>query len=79
MSDLRDKFYKDPDWSVVEAQILAHIEPLKDMATLDVSQPAEHVKAEVIGRMLAFNSLARFLQESGLVTREIKPFANPFR
>ena len=79
MSDLREKFYADPDWPVVEAQILAHIEPLKDMATLDLSQPAEHVKAEVIGRMLAYNSLAGFLRESGLVSREIKPFTNPYR
>jgi len=79
MTDLHEKFYRDPDWKVVEAQILGYIEPLKDMSTLDLKAPAEHVKAEVIGRTLAYDALAKFLRESGLVTREIKPFANPYK
>lgn len=79
MSDLRQKFYQDPDWAVVEAQIRGYIEPLKDMATLDLTQPAEHVKAEVVGRVLAYNALASFLNESGMATRPITPFSNPYK
>lgn len=79
MSDLREKFYKDPDWKTVESQILSYIEPLKDMGTLDLTQPAEHVKAEIVGRILAYNSLSKFLEESGMVKQKLTKYENPFR
>jgi hypothetical protein len=80
MSDkLYQKFFSDPDWALVEDIIEKHIEPLKDMNTLDLTQPAEHLKAEVVGRVLAYNSLADFLNESGIVQRKIEKIQNPFR
>lgn len=72
------RFFQDPEWKQVEEMILAHIEPLKDFNTIDLSQPAEHVKAEVIGRMLSYNALAKFLSETKLVNREMKPYKNPY-
>lgn len=73
------RFFEDPEWKQVEDMILAHIEPLRDFDTIDLKQPAEHVKAEVIGRMLAYNSLTKFLQDTKLVNRPLKEFNNPFR
>lgn len=72
------RFFQDPEWKQVEDMIMEYVEPLKDFNTIDLSQPAEHVKAEVIGRMLAYNALTRFLSETKLVNREIKPYKNPF-
>jgi hypothetical protein len=80
MSDkLYQKFFSDPDWALVEDMILKYIEPLKDVNTLDTTQPAEHLKAEVVGRVLAYNKLADFLSDTGIVQRNIERVQNPFR
>lgn len=76
---LYQKFFSDPDWAQVEDMIEKYIEPLKDMNTLDLTQPAEHLKAEVIGRVLAYNKLAEFLNEAGIVQRKLEKLVNPFR
>lgn len=72
------RFFQDPEWKQVEDMIMAHIEPLKDFNTIDLKQPAEHVKAEVIGRMLSYNALVKFLNETKLVNRELKEYKNPY-
>lgn len=72
------RFFTDPEWKQVEDMIMAHIEPLKDFNTIDLKQPAEHVKAEVIGRMLSYNALVKFLNETKLVNRELKEYKNPY-
>lgn len=80
MNDLlHQKFFSDPDWAQIENMIEKYIEPLKDMNTLDLTQPAEHLKAEVIGRVLAYNKLADFLNDSGIVQRKLEKVVNPFR
>jgi len=73
------RFFEDPEWKQVEDMILSYIEPLRDFNTIDLKQPAEHVKAEVIGRMLCYNSLSKFLSETKLVNREFKPYVNPYK
>lgn len=77
--DLTKKFFQDPDWKLIEDMILKHISPLVDMNDIDYSQPAEHVKAEVIGRVLAYNSLIKFLNDSKIVGRPLKEYKSPFR
>ena len=76
---LQQKFFSDPDWAHIEDMILKYVEPLIDMNTIDITQPAEHVKAEIVGRVLAYNKLTEFLQDSKLVQREMKKVINPFR
>lgn len=76
---LIQKFFSDPDWAQVENMILTYIEPLKDMSTIDLAQPAEHVKAEVIGRIKAYEVLSSFLSDSKLIGRPLPPISNPFR
>ncbi len=70
---------RQTDWRKIEEMILAHIQPLVDMETIDYKQPAEHVKAEVIGRILAYNSLVKFLSDSKIVGRKLKEYKNPFK
>lgn len=67
---LIDKFFTDPDWVGIEEIILSYIDPLLKMEDVDVNQPAEHVKAEVIARQLAHKRLMDFLNDSKIVTRK---------
>lgn len=73
------RFYQDPEWHQVEDLIIDYITPLLDMSTIDVTQPAEHVKAEIIGRTLAYDSLSKFVQGSKLVNRQLPDYKNIFR
>jgi hypothetical protein len=77
--ELYTRFFTDPQWGEVEEMILNHINPLLDMSTIDLTQPAEHVKAEIIGRTLAYNNLSDFLQQTGLVQRELPKIKNNFQ
>jgi len=70
------RFYNDPEWYQVEELIKEFIEPLLDMTTVDTSQPAETVKAEIIGRKLAYDSLWKFIEQSKLVGKGKKPAEN---
>lgn len=75
---LIEKFFTDPDWGGVEEIILSYIEPLKNMDNIDVNQPAEHVKAEIIGRQLAYDCLIKFLNENKLVKSKAQKQLNPY-
>jgi hypothetical protein len=76
---LYEKFYSDPDWPVFVEQFTKHLEPLMDMTTVDTTQPAEHVKAEVIARSLAYNTLADMINATEISTRKIERKVNQFR
>ena len=81
MADIKKltaRFFEDPEWKNVEDMILEHIEPLKDFNTIDLKAPAEHVKAEIVGRMLAYNALREFLRDTKLVNRELPAYKNPY-
>lgn len=77
---LRDKFFSDPDWGEIEQIVLSYIEPLTDMSTVDTTQSAETVKAEIIGRTLAYKTLYQFLSDSQIVSGpKLKDIKNPFQ
>lgn len=67
---LYQKFFSDPDWKEVEKIILDFINPLIEMSDVDASQPAEHVKAEIIGRQKLHKAMTEFLAQSGIVGRK---------
>lgn len=71
------RFYQDPEWYQIEDLILEFINPLLDMNTIDTTQPAEHVKAEVIARGLAYDSLIKFVRGAGLVSEKKLPEDKP--
>jgi len=79
MKTVTERFFKDPEWQTVENMILEHIEPLRDFNTIDLNAPAEHVKAEIIGRMHAYNALTKFLGDTKMVNRTFKPYKNPYQ
>lgn len=78
LAELQQVFFQDPRWAEVEEMIFKFINPLTDMSTLDLKQPPEHVKAEVIGRMLAHNALKGFLESTRVVPRPIKAVRDPW-
>lgn len=67
---LYQKFFTDPDWAEVEKLILDYINPLIEMSDVDVNQPAEHIKAELIGRQKLHKSMVEFLEQTGIVSRK---------
>ena len=77
---IQARFYQDPEWYQIENLIKEFIAPLLDMSTIDTTQPAEAVKAEIIGRRLAYKSLSDFIEQSKLVGQARQPVENsPFR
>lgn len=76
---LNERFFNDPEWVHVEQMIMSHVDSLKDMSTIDLKQPAEHVKAEVIGRTIAYEHLVKFLNETRFVSRPLPENTNPFK
>lgn len=73
LSDLKQRFFSDPQWTLMETLIRDYIDPLTDMNSIDVTQPAEHVKAEIIGRRLAYDRLDKFLRDSQIVKGRALP------
>lgn len=67
LNKLKDKFFNDPDWVMMEELIRSYIEPLQNMKDIDVSQPAEHVKAEIIGRNHAYDALNNFMNDTRIL------------
>lgn len=76
---LQDKFFSDPDWKGVEELLMTKINVLKDFNTIDATQSAETVKAEVIGRRLAYTALLDFLQDCEFIRRKVTTNPNPFK
>lgn len=80
LKEVQEVFFKDARWSTVEQLIYEYINPLLDMSTIDTTQPAEHVKAEIIGRRLAYDKLYEFISQSKLVGHARPHIINsPFR
>lgn len=68
--EVKDRFFKDPQWYLMEELILEFINPLLELKTIDKSQSAEHVKAEVIAREMSYNALIAFVRSSGMVSEK---------
>lgn len=64
---IRKKFFSDPDWRQVEKLLMDFLNPMIEMSDIDTTQPAEHIKAEIIGRTLLYKKMTEFLQQSGMV------------
>ena len=80
LREIRDVFFQDPRWVAVEELILEYINPLLDMTTVDTDQPAEAVKAEIIGRRLAHEKLSQFVSQVGIISNPTKaPIIRPFK
>ena len=79
LEDLRKRFFEDPQWALLDQLIREYIDPLKDMDDVDTNQPAEHVKAEIIGRKMTYDRLDKFLTDAQIVKgRALKEKTNPY-
>lgn len=74
--EISKRFFADPEWHQVETLISEFIEPLMDMTTIDTKQPAESVKAEVIARSIAYNTMKQFLNQAKILGHSKKPDPN---
>lgn len=72
------QFYDHPDWKHVEDVIMTYANSLLIMEDIDTSKPAEDVKAEIIGRLKAFQTFEKFVNDSKIVSRPITRPKNPF-
>jgi hypothetical protein len=75
---VQDRFLKDPEWHLIEELVMSYITPLLDMSTIDTTLPAEDVKAQIIGRRLAYEQMWEFVQQSKLISEPQKIKTNPF-
>lgn len=81
MDKLRSKFFSDPDWIHVQKLLMGYVDDLVKFNDVDLTMPAEHVKAELVGRTKLYEKVVAFLDQTGLVEKpkkgEIKR-DNPF-
>ena len=77
MKIIPKRFLQDPDWYQVEELVLEFINPLLDLSTVDTTQPAEHVKAEILGRKMSYDALIGFTRSSGVIRPDKLPEEKP--
>jgi hypothetical protein len=81
LQELRKTFFEDPRWSGVEELIKEFINPLLDMSTVDTSKDGDTVRAEIIGRKIAYETLNNFLNQVKIVgsLKREEQIKSPFR
>ena len=67
MKTIPKRFLQDPEWYQVEEVISEFITPLLSIRDIDITAKAEDVKAEVIGKLKAYEALEGFINSKGLV------------
>jgi len=60
------KFTSDPDWKQFQDMFEAYIKPLTDISSLDLTQPATSIKAEIRVRKQTHDLIRRFLDQEEL-------------
>lgn len=68
---LKDKFFTDPDWAMMEELLLSYIEPLKSVQTINSKMSNDEIATEVRGRQIAYESLEKFLTDAKIITRKL--------
>lgn len=73
MKQVPKRFLQDAEWYQIEELVLDFINPLLDLNTVDLSQSAEHIKAEILGRKMSYDALIGFTRTSGMVRQDKLP------
>lgn len=76
---LKDKFFTDPDWGMMEELIRTYITPLESCLNIDVTWSNDQIATEVRGRQLAYKGMNDFLEGSQVLRPRIIKETNPFR
>jgi hypothetical protein len=74
-----NKFFQDPDWALVVGLMNDHLEPLKDVMSIDVRKSNDEIASEVRGRQLTINGLSGFLRDAGVMTQRIDKSKTTFQ
>lgn len=64
---VEDKFFKDPDWHIVQEAVIRRLRALEGLASIDVTLPAEDVKCQVKGHKVAQDVLLEFFTECAII------------
>ena len=71
LKKLKDKFFTDPDWRLMEELIREYIDPLSSSLNIDIRLNNDQIATEVRGRQIAHKALNDFLEE----TKVLRPRA----
>lgn len=66
MKTIPKRFKEDPEWYQIEDIIKEFVDPLINLLEVDITLPADDLKAEIIGRRKAYESLQGFIQSRGI-------------
>lgn len=70
---LEKKFFKDPEWPIIQKAVLERIAVLDGLGSIDVNLPAEDVKCQVKGHKVAQEILFEFFYACGIIPSEGRP------
>lgn len=76
---LTEKFFTDPDWSMMEELLRSYIDPLQFVNTIDAGMSNDEIATEVRGRQLAYKGLDDFLTQSGVLKPRVSNDKPNFR
>lgn len=73
------KFTQDPDFHLLEEMLMGHLEPLRDINSVDSSLTNDQIASEVRGRQLTIKSLEGFLKDVGIINSKIDNKTTTFK
>lgn len=72
-----EKFIKDPDWNIMEELLQTYIAVHSQINNIDPKKSSDEIAAEVRGRQIAIQSLASFLNETGVIKNAEEKIIKP--
>ena len=72
LKTLNDKFFTDPDWSMMEELLLSYIEPFRSVLDIPSNLSNDQIATEVRGRQKMIEQIERFLVDTKVVREKIK-------
>ncbi len=66
-----EHFFQDPSWHLVEELIRSYINPLESCLNIRADASNDEIASEVRGRQIAYETLDKFLVDSGLLKQKI--------
>lgn len=68
---LRDKFFTDPDWKMMEELILSYIDPFRSVSEIPQNLSNDQIATEVRGRQKMIEQMDKFLSDCGVIRSSI--------
>lgn len=75
---LKEKFFSDPDWKMMEELIHSYIDPLQSSLNINPTMSNDEIATEVRGRQLAHKGMTDFLEGAGVLKPRIIKELNPY-